>query len=107
MITGEKIKATDALNKGFISSIANDINELDNIIHNYTSMIHSNAPKAVSKVKEIVNKTSLKDHNDNIQFVKEVFIETVHSDEAKYGIECFKKREHPDWDKFYNLRSKL
>lgn len=107
-MTGEKIKSKDAFNRGFISSLADDIYEMDKIIDHYTSMIHSNAPKAVSKVKEILNKTSLKDHNDNIKYVKQVFLETVHSDEAKYGIECFKKRKNPNWDEFYNkLKSKL
>lgn len=108
MITGEKLNASDAFQKGFISSIAKDMNELNDILDKYTSMIHSNGPKAIAKVKEILTKMSSKDHKDNIQYVKEVFRETVHSDEANYGIECFKTRQKPDWEKFHaKLKSKL
>src|SRR3954451_13713584 len=54
MLTGEKIFAKQALNDGIISTSANDKNELTKKVDEYTEILLSSAPKAMGKIKKLV-----------------------------------------------------
>lgn len=101
MLTGEKVDVMTAFQRDILTSVAKDIKDLDSTISMYASMIQENAPNAMKMVKKLIHRYN-KDHEENLQHVQKVFEETVHSEEAKYGMECFKQKKKPNWNQFHS-----
>lgn len=51
----------------------------------------------MATIKELVGYVSTHTHADNLSKVEKVFSETVHSNEARYGMGCFLSKQTPDW----------
>ncbi|CAG8482397.1 11473_t:CDS:1 [Funneliformis caledonium] len=100
MLTGERISAKQAQEDGFISMLAGDDNELNEKVGEYIKMLLSSAPKAMGKIKKLVhvlNDTEI--HNKKRNFIKEMFLEMMNSEEAIYGIKTYRMKQKPDWYK--------
>lgn len=96
MLTGEKIEASYALERGILTHVSKSVIELDEMVQKYTKMLSCNGPQAMGTVKSLIRSYN-SDHDQHIRHVKKVFEATVHSEEAKYGMECFKKKILPNW----------
>jgi methylglutaconyl-CoA hydratase len=101
MLTGEKIFTKQALNDGIISISASDDNDLNKKVEEYTKILLSSAPKAMGKIKKLVQIISSTDINDDKKkdFIKEQFIQMMDSEEAIHGIKAFSMKQIPDWFK--------
>ncbi|CAB4383883.1 unnamed protein product [Rhizophagus irregularis] len=101
MLTGEKIFTKQALNDGIISTSATDDNDLNKKVEEYTKMLLSSAPKAMGKIKKLIQIINSTDINDDKKkdFIKEQFIQMMNSEEAIHGIKAFSMKQIPDWFK--------
>lgn len=104
MMTGMKLPVEKLFQLGQISEIVNSVSELDNMVQKYVDEITTCAPGAVANTKANVKFCAGNTNEQNVEHVKSVFMNTVHSEEALYGISCFMQKIKPDWN---SLQSKL
>eukprot|EP00854_Cymbomonas_tetramitiformis_P018677 gene18677-22301_t len=62
--------------------------------------------KAMSTIKKLVRHVADNNHENGVAYAKGVFKEMMVSEEARYGITSFQKKEKPDWTSFA-AKSKL
>eukprot|EP01089_Gocevia_fonbrunei_P009755 TRINITY_DN22152_c0_g1_i1.p1 TRINITY_DN22152_c0_g1~~TRINITY_DN22152_c0_g1_i1.p1 ORF type:complete len:274 (+),score=56.63 TRINITY_DN22152_c0_g1_i1:120-824(+) len=97
MITGSKISAAKGKELRFLSDVVPE-EALDKVVSDYALEILTSAPNAIKDIKQTVNFVDGNLHQENIKYVKEKFKNTVHSEEAIYGMYCFAQKKTPDWD---------
>eukprot|EP01095_Lingulamoeba_sp_RSL-Kostka_P007944 TRINITY_DN2592_c0_g1_i1.p1 TRINITY_DN2592_c0_g1~~TRINITY_DN2592_c0_g1_i1.p1 ORF type:complete len:278 (-),score=82.55 TRINITY_DN2592_c0_g1_i1:36-869(-) len=105
MMTGIKLYATKLNQLGLITSMGESPEELDEETNKLINQLLLCAPNAVSVTKKACEYVSTHTSQENSAFVTNIFKQTVHSEEALYGIGKFIKKEKPDWNAF--IRSKL
>eukprot|EP01098_Paradermamoeba_levis_P002645 TRINITY_DN1306_c0_g1_i1.p1 TRINITY_DN1306_c0_g1~~TRINITY_DN1306_c0_g1_i1.p1 ORF type:complete len:302 (+),score=86.04 TRINITY_DN1306_c0_g1_i1:91-906(+) len=106
MLTGERIPSKKALEIGMISEVAENEEQLEKLTNHYLNELLSGGPTAMRKIKELSHYVSCHTHEENVEFAKKIFTQTVHSEEASYGISCFIQKTKPDWSQFA-IKSKL
>jgi len=96
MITGMRFTSERAYQLGVLSSVV-PIDQLDIEVNRYVQELLSSAPHATGVIMDTVEYVAEHTHDKNIEKVKQVFAQTVHSEEALYGISCFVQKQKPDW----------
>lgn len=105
MLTGEKVSAEELYRHGVVTSLVDNDEEMHRVTQSYVEQLLSSAPHGMSVIKSLVAHVASHSHQDNVPYVRKVFTQTVHSEEALYGISCFMQKQQPDWSAF--LKSKL
>jgi len=96
MITGMRFSSERAYQLGVLSSIV-QTDQLDIEVDRYVKELLSSAPRAMGVIMETVEYVAEHTHDKNVDKVKQIFAQTVHSEEALYGISCFVQKQKPDW----------
>ena len=101
MITGRAITAPELHNLGIIQEICEGEKDAEKRVGEYVTQLQSSAPGAVSQVKRLVN--AVAERKREQEEIEKVFEEMMlPSEEAKYGIEEFRKgNREVDWGKWY------
>lgn len=97
MMTGMKLPIEKLYQLGHVSELVESTGELDEMIRKYVEEIKTCAPGAVANTKANVKFCAGNTNSANKEHVQSVFMKTVHSEEALYGISCFMQRKKPDW----------
>ncbi|RCI05221.1 hypothetical protein CU098_012584 [Rhizopus stolonifer] len=109
MLTGRKVSMKEAL--PYLSTIATDMNQLDQQVSMYTGMLLSSAPNAMTNIKQLVDTiqkgADLKRPGRVRDSVQEAYINMMQSEEAAYGIKAFVSKKKADWSAFINSNAKL
>src|SRR5271170_2677808 len=86
MITGRPILASELLQKHVIHELVETDEEGQQKVDQYTTLMKSSAPRAVSQVKDLVN--AVAERKGESAAIERIFIDMMRpSDEAKHGIE--------------------
>ncbi|OLL22220.1 3-hydroxypropionyl-coenzyme A dehydratase [Neolecta irregularis DAH-3] len=111
MITGRPVPASEMLSRGLIQYIARDLQDARNKVADYTEMIRTSAPKAISLCKELTRSVSSESHADSSKLISETFNDLMSpSEEAQHGLQEFRKTKSKtkiDWAAWYQERAKL
>jgi len=100
MMTGMKLPVEKLYQLGLVSELVSK-EDLRATVEKYVAEINTCAPGAVANTKKNVQFCAGNTDEDNFEHVKDVFMNTVHSDEAMYGISCFVQKKQPDWSSFH------
>ena len=105
MITGRPISATELFQKHIIHELIETEEEAQKKVDQYTALLKSSAPRAVSQVKDLVN--AVAERKAEAEQIERIFIDMMRpSDEAKHGIEEFRKgNREVDWAAWYREHS--
>ncbi|MEO0339538.1 MAG: enoyl-CoA hydratase-related protein, partial [Bacteroidota bacterium] len=96
-LTGELIDAQRGKELGFLSEIV-ETEELDKRVNELANQLISNAPKALSKAKQII--FDIGENPINEQMIKhtcEVIAEARNSQEGREGLTAFLEKRKPNW----------
>jgi hydroxymethylglutaryl-CoA lyase len=101
MITGRPIPATELLAKHIIHELVETEEEAQKKVDEYTALLKSSAPRALSQVKDLVN--AVAERKAETEEIERIFLDMMTpSDEAKHGIEEFRKgNREVDWASWY------
>jgi hydroxymethylglutaryl-CoA lyase len=107
MITGRPIPASELLHKHVIHELVETDEEAQEKVDQYTTLMKSSAPRAVSQVKDLVN--AVAERKGESEAIERIFIDMMRpSDEAKHGIEEFRKgNREVDWAAWYREQNSM
>eukprot|EP00818_Percolomonas_sp_WS_P001562 CAMPEP_0117446980 /NCGR_PEP_ID=MMETSP0759-20121206/6631_1 /TAXON_ID=63605 /ORGANISM="Percolomonas cosmopolitus, Strain WS" /LENGTH=289 /DNA_ID=CAMNT_0005239285 /DNA_START=117 /DNA_END=986 /DNA_ORIENTATION=- len=95
MMSGERISCEEAVRLGVVHEIAPQ----QEILDKYSKLFNEAAPNAVRLTKKLVHSYAQQNSNQ-LNLVLDVFRDMMLSEEAKYGISCFLKKQQPNWSEF-------
>jgi len=97
MTTGMKLPISLLHQKGLVSGLFSSEEEANKLLQELLREISTAAPGAIAQTKANIQYCAAHSGQENEKHVKEVFANTVHSEEAMHGIACFAQKKKPDW----------
>ena len=98
MLTARPIAAAELLQTGGLHHIAQSQEEALAYADEIVTRIAGNAPGAVANCKRLVDAAALEAPSIQYETAEAVFLDMMRpNEEAKYGIEQFRKKQKPDW----------
>jgi methylglutaconyl-CoA hydratase len=104
LLTGKKVSAKEAYEKGYLSKVVDTPEEMQRVLQSYIEELLLCAPKAIAMTKRLIHYAATHCRDQSMEAARKAFLESVSSDEAKYGMTAFLQRQQPDWTQ---LQSKL
>ncbi|KAI9470580.1 MAG: ClpP/crotonase-like domain-containing protein [Benjaminiella poitrasii] len=103
MLTGRKVSMKEAANS--LSCVASSIEQLDEQVAAYSTILLESAPGAMSNIKRLVDMVRSggdpTNHGKRIhEGVQKAYLEMMQSEEAAYGIMAFVSKQKADWSSF-------
>ncbi len=96
MITGDKINAEEALNYGIVYKVFDDAALLEQSIDNGLR-IAALPTKAIGLTKRLLNKSYSNNLEQQLNFEKEIQVESANSYDYKEGVEAFLEKRKPEF----------
>ncbi|KAK3279105.1 hypothetical protein CYMTET_12996 [Cymbomonas tetramitiformis] len=106
MLSGARLSSAEAKGYGLLTEVCDGEESIAAHAKECVASLMSSAPQAMSTIKKLVRHVADNNHENGVAYAKGVFKEMMVSEEARYGITSFQKKEKPDWTSFA-AKSKL
>lgn len=95
-VTGERFSAEKAVEIGLVHKVCT-LEELDTIVNQYTALLASSGPHAVTAAKEMIQTWSIMPADDYRAYTAQLIADLRASKEGKEGIKAFLEKRKPVW----------
>lgn len=96
LMTGRRIKASEALAMGLINE-AVSMAELDSAISRWVEDILACAPLSIRATKQVVRRTAHLTANEAQALRLPALVEALHSEDSEEGVRAFVEKRKPNW----------
>jgi isohexenylglutaconyl-CoA hydratase len=97
LLTGRKVSAVEAYERGYLSKIVSTLEEMQSVLQSYIDELLLCAPKATATTKRLIHYVATHSRDQSMEAARKEFLESVSSEEAKYGMMSFLQHQKPDW----------
>jgi enoyl-CoA hydratase/carnithine racemase len=97
LLTGKRVSAMEAYERGYLSKVVSTPEEMQSALQSYIDELLLCAPKATATTKKLIHYVATHSHDQSMEAARKAFLESVSSEEAKYGMRAFLQHQKPDW----------